>query len=287
MIQIESLGIVGYGFVGEAVYAGFEDQFNVEVYDTDPEKVTCNSLLELAKLTNIFFICVPTPMNKDGSCNTSIVESIVKNLDMIANNREEDPQFIAVIKSTIPPGTTERLNKEISRVTCVFNPEFLTEAASVSDFLNQNRIIIGGPRPASTVVRTIYNKAFPNVHTIKTSSTVAELVKYMTNTFLATKVAFANEFYQVCEALDEDYDKVLEYFLYDDRIGNTHLNVPGPDMHFGFGGSCFVKDLNAFKMVAKKLNIDTPVIDGAWEKNLEVRPERDWEKLVGRAVTKE
>ena len=96
---------------------------------------------------------------------------------------------------------------------------------------------------------------------------------------------------QICEALDKsglnvDYDKVVEYSKYDRRLGESHWAVPGPDGHRGFGGHCFVKDLNAMIKVADGLNVDTPVLDGAWENNLEVRPERDWEELVGRAVSK-
>jgi UDP-glucose 6-dehydrogenase len=117
------------------------------------------------------------------------------------------------------------------------------------------------------------------------------MVKYVTNNFLTVKVSFANEMYQVCNALDKsglnvDYDKVIEYAKYDSRLGSSHWSVPGPDGHFGYGGSCFVKDLNAMTNIADDLKIDTPVLDGAWKKNLEVRPERDWESLIGRAVSK-
>ncbi|MAG24697.1 hypothetical protein CMI47_03870 [Candidatus Pacearchaeota archaeon] len=294
-MQIETIGVIGAsGYVGQAVTEGFCEKFDVETYDIKPKDRTCNSLVELAKLTNIFFICVPTPMNKDGSCHTNIVETIVKNLDVIACNREKDPQFIAVIKSTIPPGTTKRLNNETKRITCVHNGEFLTEANFIEDFLNQDRIIIGGPRPASTVVRTLYNKAFPNIKTIKTSSTMSELVKYFTNCFLATKLSFANEFYQVCEALDEDYDKVLEYALYDKRLGQTHFSVPSNETHpetgtllRGWALACFPKDLNAMISLAKSLDIDPKVMQAVWDKNCEVRQYHDWNDLVGRAVVDE
>jgi len=95
---------------------------------------------------------------------------------------------------------------------------------------------------------------------------------------------------QICEALDKsglnvDYDKVVEYSKYDKRLGDSHWAVPGPDGHRGYGGSCFIKDINAMISIAEKLGVDTSVLDGAWKKNLEVRPERDWEKLIGRAVS--
>jgi UDPglucose 6-dehydrogenase len=92
---------------------------------------------------------------------------------------------------------------------------------------------------------------------------------------------------QICDEVNVDYDKVVEYGLYDKRIGRTHLSTPGPDGKSGFGGSCFPKDLNALIHVAKNNGVAPTVLQAVWEKNLEVRPERDWEKLKGRAVSKE
>ena len=154
---------------------------------------------------------------------------------------------IVVIKSTIPPGTTQKLNKKYPSLQIVFNPEFLTEANAVDDYKNQNRIVIGAARPYSTRVKRIFEKAFPKIPIIKTNSTIAETIKYVTNIFLATKVAFANEMYQLCEGLDIDYDKVTEYARYDERLGTTHWAVPGPDGDFGYAGHCFPKDLSWMK----------------------------------------
>ena len=101
------------------------------------------------------------------------------------------------------------------------------------------------PSPATTIVENVFSKVFPNAHIIKTGSTHAEMIKYFTNSFLATKVSFANEMYDLCLKLNLDYDKVVEYSVLDKRIGNSHLNVPGPDGDLGFGGHCFPKDLSA------------------------------------------
>ena len=170
-----------------------------------------------------------------------------------------------------------------------FSPEFLTEANSFEDFKNQTRIIIGGPRPATGKVKQMFRKAFPQIPIVKTSTTIAETVKYFINCFLATKVSFANEMKQVCDGLDIDFDKVVEYALYDERIGKSHLSVPGPDRSMGFGGHCFPKDLNAIRFVAQDLSLDPTVLTAVWEKNLEVRPqaERDWENMIGRAVVED
>jgi UDPglucose 6-dehydrogenase len=278
-----NIGIIGQGFVGEAVRQGLSSYFNIETYDKYvPQKSTCQSLLDLCEKANILFLCLPTPMNKDGSCNLSIVEESINQI-----NEASHGKHIVVIKSTVPPGTTEKFNHQYDNVNLVFNPEFLTEANYIDDFKNQNRIIIGGPRPYSTKIKNIYERVFKNVPIIKTSSTIAEMVKYTANCFLATKVSFANEIKQVCENIDIDYDKVIEYATYDERLGASHWKVPGPDGKLGFGGSCFPKDINALISFAKNRNISLSVLEAAWKTNLRMRPGRDWEELKGRAVNKE
>jgi UDPglucose 6-dehydrogenase len=169
----------------------------------------------------------------------------------------------------------------------VFNPEFLTEANANEDYKNQNRIVVGGERPGSTRVKAIFAKAFPKVTIIKTSSTIAETIKYVTNTFLAMKVSYANEIYQLCQGLGIDYDKVIEYARYDDRLGNSHWSVPGPDGDYGFGGHCFPKDIAALQFLAKELNVDTTMLTATIAKNTEVRTDLDWTKQVGRAVSED
>ena len=134
-------------------------------------------------------------------------------------------------------------------------------------------------------MKTIFSKVFPKAHIIKTDSTHAEMVKYLTNTFLATKVSFANEMYSLCNQLNVDYDKVVEYATLDDRLGKSHWNVPGPDGDFGFGGHCFPKDLAAILHLSEKLNTMNNVLCAVQETNNNVRRNRDWEQMKGRAVS--
>ena len=278
--NLNKIGIIGQGFVGTAVKEGLSKFYQIETYDKySTDKSTTSSVSELSKACNIIFVCLPTPMLKNGSCDISIVEDTVKTLNDLKNGN------IVVLKSTVPPGTTEKLNNLFNNVQIVFNPEFLTEANFIDDFKNQKRIIVGGPRPATTIIKNVFRKVFCDVTIVKTSSTVAESVKYFTNTFLATKVSFANEFKQICNQIGVDYDKVLEYAMYDERIGRTHLSVPGPDGKLGFGGSCFPKDVNALISFANQVGITPTILESVWQKNLEVRPEKDWEKLKGRAVS--
>ena len=279
------IGIMGQGYVGTAVRSTFEKYYDVKTYDKYQKEKTNSDIKGLLKSSDIIFVCVPTPMNPDGSCDTSIVEEVIETLNSQYSIMRLTYKKVIAIKSTIPPGTTDKLQKKYSNLGIVFNPEFLTEANFIDDFKNQNRIIIGGDRPYSTIVKQVYSKVFPNTPIIKTGSKTAEMVKYFTNTFLATKVSFANEMCQICETLGIDYDKVVEYSMYDKRIGTSHLSVPGPDGKKGFGGSCFPKDINAIMSVAEDLSLDPMVLKAVWDRNLTVRPEKDWEELKGRAVS--
>mgnify|MGYP003121635120 CR=1 FL=1 len=274
------LGVVGQGFVGTAVKEIMSNYYKVNTFDIKQD-CTCDSLQELVTNSDIIFVCVPTPMNTDGSCNIDTVRKVTNDINNFADNQ------IVVIKSTVPPGTTERLNVENDNIDVIFNPEFLTEANFIEDFKNQDRIIVGGDRPATTKVRQMFSVAFPETPIVKTSSTIAEMVKYMTNSFLATKVSFANEMKMISDKLGIDYDKVVEYATYDDRLGKSHWSVPGPDGKMGFGGSCFPKDINALIKVAENMDIPPNVISAAWDTNLNVRPEEDWKELKGRAVVED
>lgn len=300
---MKAIGIIGQGFVGSAVREGMRHAFDVYTYDKQFGKVVYTRTLDsdqnghegchfdwmLNKVDGPIFICLPTPMNSDGTCNLDIVESVIREFDKAAPFIEDESQEkpVLVIKSTVVPGTSDRFNEKYGNVHVCFNPEFLREVSALNDFKNQDRIIIGGPRPGTAVIKQMYETAYPDVPVTKTSSTIAELVKYTTNCFLATKVSVANEIKQVCDRLDVDYDKVVEYATKDKRLGASHWSVPGPDKRPGFGGSCFPKDLNAFITLARSLDVTPHALIGAWETNLKVRPERDWEQLKGRAVTDE
>lgn len=318
---MKSIAVIGQGFVGGSLTTVFSERgYDVFVYDkadkiakggrlaylqekTGSPKFPVASIKGLSiacqemgkAFSNVYFVCLPTPMFETGEADLSIVEGVLKELSEVGG-----PDRIAVVKSTVPPGSTERWNRmfEGTGLHVVFSPEFLREASALDDMRNQDRIVLGGPRPWINQVKRIFESAFPSVPIIKTSSTTAEMVKYVTNIHLAVKVALANEFYQICNELDRqganiDYDKVVEYATLDVRLGKSHWKVPGPmpaddsgEPAFGFGGSCFIKDLNALMKVAEHLGINPRVMKGAWEKNLEVRPQRDWEKLIGRAVSK-
>ncbi len=283
MMENFKIGIIGQGFVGTAIRTGLRNHYNIETYDKYKRELsTCHALEELCDKSDIIFVCLPTPMLSAGACDLRIIHGVFNELERVASS-----DHVIVLKSTVPPGTTKKLNLKHKNLKIVFSPEFLTEANYIEDFKNQSRIIVGGSRPGSSRVKNMFRKVFRDASIIKTSSDIAEMIKYTSNCFLATKVSFANEIKQICDNCDIDYDKVLEYALYDKRLGATHWSAPGPDGKLGFGGSCFPKDINALITFAKEVDVSPTVLESVWEKNLEVRPEKDWELLKGRAISEE
>ena len=228
------------------------------------------------------FVAVPTPMNEDGSISLDIV---FKALSEVYNKNKRTDNII-ILKSTMLPGTIDMFIEQFPTLNIVFNPEFLTERTAKLDFLTQARIILGGAKRLTKRVAKLFEERFMHTHIIETDTTTAEMIKYMNNVFFASKVSLMNEMKMVCDAVGADWKLALKGFAADQRIGDSHLNVPGPDGKLGFGGSCFPKDINAFISMADELGIKVPTIEGAWETNLNVRPEQDWNKLEGRAVVK-
>ena len=288
-----TVGIIGQGFVGSAIKNTLSKYYSVHTYDIDRSKST-SSIEETLLDSEIVFVCVPTPMRKDGSCDTRILESVFENSYEIIKSADPEPKHsdfvkrqktkkVFVIKSTVPPGTTERISAKYPRLNVCFSPEFLTEANSDADFANQTRIIIGGEGAKS--VKTMFRRPFPNAAIVVTKSETAEMVKYFTNCFLATKVTFANQMYEICAKTGIDYDKVCEYALYDPRIGKSHLAVPGPDGDLGFGGHCFPKDLAAMISFANNSGSSDYFLKAVEIFNRSVRTNKDWEQMIGRAVS--
>ena len=279
---MKTIGVIGLGYVGTAVQKGFESVVNVVTYDIAKEctEISVQGVLSKAQ---IIFICVPTPMNKDGTCNVDIVRNVLS--QMVTLHTEYKP--ICVIKSTVTPGTTNKLTEEFPHLTLCFNPEFLTEKNYINDFMSQVNIILGYTGENSKDIRPVfelYSERFGKSEIIMISAKEAEMVKYVANTMLSTKIAYLNEIYQICNRVGIDYDKLTRVLEKDERLGNTHWKVPGHDGHFGFGGTCFPKDINALIQFAKENGQNTPLLEAVWNKNLEVRPERDWELDRGRAV---
>tara|TARA_B100000085_G_C18493731_1_gene492361 strand:- start:190 stop:1038 length:849 start_codon:yes stop_codon:yes gene_type:complete len=280
------IGIVGNGFVGSSVAFGFSPQCgcdaDIKIYDKDSSKATHS--LESTLTSDFIFVSVPTPSNPDGSINLDVVYNIFEEMNTL--NHRTDNVFL--LRSTVTPGTTRKIQRKFRNLNIVFNPEFLTERSAKLDFINQSRFILGGLKKNVNKVEKLYVDRFGSTTpVIKTNYETAEMIKYMNNCYFATKVSFMNEMYQIADSCGVDWDMAVEGFVRDGRIGHSHMNVPGPDGKFGFGGSCFPKDIQAMINFAQTLDVHPDVLIGAWNKNLDVRPEEDWRDLKGRAVVDE
>lgn len=278
------ISVIGTGFVGGSLEAGMIRVAKVLTYDKYNH---CNSTLdEAVNGSKIVFLCLPTPMNKNGSCNTSILESVVEEADRLAKDCK-----IFCIKSTVPPGTTQRLQEKYTRHTFVFSPEFLTERNAIMDFLTQDRVILGTEKEYCDIepLVELWNKFIEGqtekAKLVITNTKEAEMAKYVGNCFLAAKVTFFNEMYDICKAMGIKYEEVTKLASLDERIGCTHMQVPGPDGYRYFGGKCLPKDLNTLIYLSRLNNTNATMLSSAWKKCLKCREVHDWNSIPG-ATTK-
>ena len=251
------ISVIGCGFVGTAVINGFNKtlcdiapidiKYSTTVSDTDP-------------FCDVFFVCLPTPMNNDGSVNAALVIETVKWLTL---NRAGH----IVIKSTVTPDIIDKLSGD--RV--VYNPEFLTEKSADEDFINPSMHIFGGRIKVTNHIEKIYKKyskckPCPCHHV---SLKEASFIKYGINCFLATKVLWFNQFYNIIQKHDCNFDEITYAMKGDPRIGHSHMSVPGFDSKMGFGGACFPKDTSAFLNFA----ISFSLLDEVIKSNNKIRSE--------------
>lgn len=276
LINPAKLGIIGYGIVGQALAYGFsqpdiKDKYEIKYYDKYKDTDT---LEEVVEGSEFIFICLPTPMKADESgIDLSIIEETIARITPLTNGTDK----IIVIKSTVVPGITAALEKKYPKSNFAFNPEFLTEANYLEDFLNADRNIVGAN--FDTISRrliSLFRQRFPKTKVFQTDTTTAEMVKYMANAFLATKVIFANEMFALCQALGIKYEEVKNMVVADHRIYNSHLDVTTAK---GFGGKCFPKDIVALVGRAKELKIEPKLLETVWSINKKIRKSRDWEEI--------
>ena len=232
------LGIVGHGFVGKAVDEGFGR--NVEKFVVDPIYKT--SIDDLVKFKPDFiFVCLPTPMLKNGDQDTSILLEVFSDLN---NKAKSIPK---ILKSTILPNTLLDIFKVSDNV--LYNPEFLREKHANEDFKNSPFVILAGENDLSLAVEELYknNSSCKTKNFIHIDPVSASLIKYTLNSFLATKVIFFNQIKKIFDASSAEINWIefIEIQSNDGRIGSSHMEVPGHDGKKGFGGACFTKDTAA------------------------------------------
>ena len=254
------LGIIGHGFVGKATDFGFSRK--VKKFIVDPYLGT--SINELVKFNPSFiFICVPTPMNDDGTQDVTVLRSVYKEVML------KIPTAIKIIKSTVLPKYLAEL--EACDPGLIYNPEFLREKHANEDFINSEMIIFGGSTVIAKKVSKIYleNSKCKHTNYIFCNVLTASLLKYTINSFLASKVIFFNEIHSLFNktSTTDSWEDFIEIISNDKRIGNSHMNVPGHDGKNGFGGACFPKDTFALCKYADELELPLKVLKSVIEKN--------------------
>lgn len=238
------LGIIGLGVVGSANKTGFEQLgHTVCVHDIRMD-TTIQDVLD----SECVFVCVPTPSKPNGDCNTDIVESVIADLDA-----HDYKGIIAIRSSTVPGFTQSMLDKYTQRQIC-FVPEFVRERCAVHDFINEHEMLAVGTKDNyvyDTVVKA--HGHYPR-HTVQLSPSEAEILKYYLNLYAATRVTFANVFYEICQKLDSDYTRVKDAYILTGRAGDMYLDVSNELR--GYGGMCLPKDTRAIINLIDKLQLD-------------------------------
>jgi nucleotide sugar dehydrogenase len=258
------VGIVGLGFVGTALSSVLKK--SVDIIKIDPRFET--DISDLARFEpDIVFICVPTPMDEKGNQDISIVEEVI---DEVNKNKIN---ALLVIKSTILPNHI--LNIESKYKDFIYNPEFLREKYATEDFINSTLIIFGGNDNCAQKLGKFYDQHTKCVtkEYVIVSAISASYIKYGINSFLATKVIFFNQMYEmfIKSSSKDSWQKIIETLTKDPRIGETHMDVPGHDGRKGFGGACFPKDTNAFYKYSEEIDQNFTLLKEAIKVNNSIR----------------
>lgn len=283
-----TVGVIGGGFVGSAIAKVFEHYTDVRIYDIDQRRKT-HTLADVVQ-QDVLFLCLPTPMLRDGRVDATIVENA---LEVVRANA---PSYKPVIlKSTLPPEELRHLTTKFQEeLYIVFAPEFLTERTAEYDLQQSTRFIFGvtsvdSDSQARQLVDLLFEQRFPRVPRHWVRYEVASLVKYFTNVFFSTKITAFNEFAQIAEGLGVSAKQVIDLVMLDPRIGRSHYMVPGHDGRRGYGGHCFLKDLNGYMHIADGAGVNPLVGRATWNKNVEVRGARELadelNAMLGRAAT--
>lgn len=260
------VGIIGYGFVGKALANGIKSE--ASIFKVDPKlKTTIEDLVSFDP--DIIFICVPTPLQEDLKIDPSIVFSTIEEILRF------DLNSLIVLKSTILPNYLIDIKNKIERF--IYNPEFLREKHAEEDFINSNMIVLGGDIKEINDLKSFYSKYTKCISKdfVETDIVTASLIKYTINTFLATKVSFFNELKEIYRNLNatDSWENFISYLQKDNRMGSSHMSVPGHDGKKGFGGACLPKDSISMYNFSKEINLDLRILKAAIDVNNRIRAE--------------
>jgi nucleotide sugar dehydrogenase len=242
------IAVMGIGYVGGALARYLDEAGHAPLRYDPPKGLGNDAVLAMA---DVIFVCVPTPYLADGvGFDLSFVRAAIAAIP---------GEKTVVIKSTVLPGTTELLQKEFPQHRMLFNPEFLRQATADEDMKRPDRQLMGYTERSKDIAPFIL-RLLPNAPFLRTlPATEAETVKYFGNCFLAMKVVFANQMFDVCQAMGIDYDIVKDCTAGDPRIGASHLQVLH-DGFRGYGGSCFPKDVKSLIQLGESLGVDMTLL---------------------------
>ena len=263
-----NIGLVGAGVVGSAVKYGFEVKRGHKVFVHD-KKFDDTSIADVYNNSEIIFICISTPQHSDGACDISAIEQICSEINSIAEKKGEKKDV--VIKSTIEPGTTDKLTKRFGFIRFATNPEFLLERAAFHDFCHQDICVIG------TQFDDLYEKivkAHGNLakEFIRTSPVNAEVVKYFCTVFNSTRIIFANLFYEISKKIGANYDEAKRIAVKRHNMIDSYLDCN--ENLRGFGGTCLPKDTHSILSLASRLGIDYNFLSGMIKDNERLNNEK-------------
>ncbi len=245
--NMRKIGIIGIGMVGGALKRYFEKKENYKLFLYD---INGKGSVEEINKADYIYVCVPTPSTPDGECNVSIVDASVR---LLKGNK------VVIIKSTVIPGTTDKLQDKYQQHKILFNPEFLTEETADQDMLYPDKQIVGYTKRSFTIAKDIIQQLplapFERIVPAKE----AEMCKYFGNSWFFTKVIFANQMYDICQKAGIDYDGVRDLVSADKRIGRTHLDVLHKKNR-GVGGKCLPKDLKALIKFSEELGVKSKLL---------------------------
>jgi UDPglucose 6-dehydrogenase len=273
------IGIIGYGFVGSAVAAAHDRNL---LMINDPNKFEEWEQYTVEKIkehTGWIYLCLPTPQNEDGSCDTSILEDMLEQL--------KDYEGYVISKSTAPPVWYKKIYDQCGpfkkyKFKFIHMPEFLTAKNAIKDYMNPKIIVIGG-NPVHTSFITTHvlgtDMTYKNkAKIVRTDIGSAAAMKYYANSWLATKVIYNNQFAKWCEAQNVKWDDVAEILAQDSRLGETHYSVPGENGDVGYGGYCFPKDIASILKIADDNDVDMSLLEKQVEINDALREEQRLER---------
>jgi UDPglucose 6-dehydrogenase len=254
------IGIIGAGFVGSAIKNAY-DNYEIPIILHDPAKGFTATWEEL-RLCDGIFLCVPSPTLPSGECDTSILKEVLGNLSGM--------EGVIISKVTAPPSVYTSL--QVLYPNLVHAPEFLVAATANEDYIHGTFGFIGGEETYTKMAEEIIRAGQRNLQDVR-HSTIAEasLAKYSINSFLALKVSYMNQLYDLCQASGINFNNLITLLQVEKRVGTSHFHVPGPDKKRGFGGACFPKDTSALHFEASKSNIDLSVLKSAIDYNKIIR----------------